>query len=102
MKDISKKIKMLNDRILIKEQVDDKEKKTSSGIFIPANSDQDKSGKRGVVIAVGTGKVNDDGKIIPLTVKADDLVIFQWGDKVNIDGQEYYVVKESEILAIIK
>ncbi|MDQ2932762.1 MAG: co-chaperone GroES [bacterium] len=101
MKDISKKIKPLYDRVLIQEQNDDKEKKTSSGIFIPASVAEDKNGKRGTVVAVGAGRL-EDGKVIPLSVKVDDKVIFQWGDKVSVDGEEYYIVKESEVLAIIK
>lgn len=101
MKDISKKIKPLQDRVLIHEHADDKEKKTSSGIIIPITVNEEKNGKRGEVVAVGPGR-SEEGKTIPLTVKVGDKVIFQWGDKVNLDGEEYYLVRESEILAIIK
>lgn len=101
MKDISKKIQPLQDRVLIREHADDKEKKTSSGIIIPVTVNDEKNGKRGEVVAVGTGRV-EEGKKIPLSVKVGDKVIFQWGDKVSIDGGEYYLVRESEILAIIK
>lgn len=101
MKDISKKIKPLADRVLIKEDTSSKEKKTASGIIIPVTVDEDKGGKRGEVVAIGNGNY-DDGKLIPLSVKVGDKVLFQWGDKIKIDDQEYYIVKESEILAVIK
>ena len=101
MKDISKKIKPLQDRVLIREASDDKEKKTSSGIIIPVTVNEDKNGKRGDVIAVGPGR-SEEGKTIPMTVKVGDKVIFQWGDKVTIDGEDYFLVRESEIMAVIK
>ncbi|MEK7095575.1 MAG: co-chaperone GroES [Patescibacteria group bacterium] len=101
MKDISKKIKPLADRVLIKEDTSSKEKKTASGIIIPVTVDEDKGGKRGEVVAVGNGHY-DDGKLVPVSVKVGDTVLFQWGDKIKIDDQEYYIVKESEILAVIK
>lgn len=96
----SAKIKPLADRIVIKESKDDKEKKTASGIIIPMSVEEDKGGKMGKVIEVGEGRY-EDGKLIPVSVKIGDEVIFQWGDKVKIDGEEYYIVKETEILAII-
>jgi chaperonin GroES len=101
MKDISKKIKPLQDRILIKEDTESKEKKTSSGIIIPAGAAEDKNGKRGEVVAVGQGRT-EEGKVVPVGVKIGDKVIFQWGDKISVDGEDYYIVRESEVLAIIK
>jgi chaperonin GroES len=100
MKDISKRIKPLQDRILIKELTDDKERKTASGIIIPVTAQEDKGGKRGKVLAVGEGKI-EDATIIKPRVKVGDNVIFQWGDKVRVDDQDYYIVRESEILAVI-
>jgi chaperonin GroES len=94
------KITPLGDRVVIKEDTESKEKKTASGIIIPITVNEDKGGKRGVVVSVGEGR-NEDGKIIPVSVKAGDKVLFQWGDKVQVEGNEYYIVKESEILAII-
>jgi chaperonin GroES len=101
MKDISKKIKPLHDRVLIREDTENKEKKTSSGIIIPITVDDDKGSKRGEVVAVGAGRM-EDGKLVPISVKAGDEVLFQWGDKIKVGDEEYYIVKESEILAIIK
>ena len=101
MKDISKKIKPLQDRVLIKEDSDSKEKKTAAGIIIPVGAGEDKGGKRGVVIAVGPGRTEDGRTVMP-AVKAGDKVLFQWGDKIKLDDEEYYIVRESEILAVIK
>jgi chaperonin GroES len=101
MKDITKKIKPLQDRILIREDGESKEKKTSSGIIIPVTVNEDKGSKRGEVVAVGPGRT-EDGKNIPVGVKVGETVLFQWGDKVKIGDEEYYLVRESEVLAIIK
>jgi len=101
MKDISKKIKPLQDRVLIKEDTESKEKRTLSGIIIPITVNEDKGSKKGEVVAVGPGRM-EDGKLIPVAVKDGDKVLFQWGDKVKIGEDEFYLVKESEILAIIK
>lgn len=99
--DLSKKLKPLADRVLIKEDGESAEKKTSGGILIPASADEDKGSKRGTVVAVGPGR-HEDGKLIATTVKVGDKVLFQWGDKVKIGEEEYYIVRESEILAVIK
>jgi len=101
MKDISKKIKPLQDRVIIKEDTESAEKKTSSGIIIPAGMNEDKNGKRGEVVAVGPGRV-EEGETVAPAVKVGDTVLFQWGDKVKIGEEEYYIVRETEILAIIK
>lgn len=91
----------LGERILIKEDLNSKEKKTASGIIIPITVNDDKGSKRGEVVAVGTGHY-EHGQLIPISVKVHDDVLFQWGDKVSINGEEFYIVKESELLAIIK
>ena len=74
MKDISKKIKPLQDRIIIKEDGESKEKKTSSGIIIPVTVNDDKGSKRGEVVAVGPGRI-EDGKLVPVAVKEGDTVL---------------------------
>lgn len=99
--DISKKVRPLHERVLIKEDKESKEKKTASGIIIPITVDDDKGSKRGEVMAIGDGHY-EDGKLIPISVKTGDKVLFQWGDKIKVLEEEYYIVKESEILAIIK
>ncbi|MEI8328174.1 MAG: co-chaperone GroES [Candidatus Taylorbacteria bacterium] len=98
---ISSKIKPLYDRVLIKEDTETKEKKTSSGIIIPITVNEDKGSKKGEIVAVGDGKI-EEGKLIKLSVEIGDEVLFQWGDKIRIGDDEYYIVRESEILAIIK
>lgn len=95
------KVRPLADRVLIKEDIESKEQKTASGIIIPVSAQEEKAGRRGVVIATGEGRV-EEGKVIPLTVKTGDKVLFQWGDKIQVDNEEYFIVRESEILAIIK
>ncbi|MEK9177511.1 MAG: co-chaperone GroES [Patescibacteria group bacterium] len=96
------KLQPLQDRVLIKEDTDSSERKTGAGIIIPITSNEDKGSKKGEVIAVGPGRIDDDGCPIPVNVKVGDIVLFQWGDKVKVGEEEYYLVKESEILAVIK
>lgn len=95
------KLQPLQDRVLIKEDTDSSERKTGSGIIIPITSNEDKGSKRGEIVAVGPGRI-EDGAIIPVNVAIGDVVLFQWGDKVKIGEEEYYLVKESEVLAVIK
>lgn len=94
------KVQPLGDRVLVKE--DKKEGgETKSGIFIPETVSQDRGAKKGEVIAVGPGRY-DDGELIPMQVKVGDKVLFQWGDKLTIDGEEYEMISESSILAVLK
>ncbi len=98
----SKKLRILplGDRVLVK--LLPREERTASGIIIPETVSGDRSdNRRGTVIAVGEGKY-DDGKLVPMSVKEGDEVLFQWGDKVEIEGEEYHIVSESSILAVIK
>lgn len=100
-KEIKTKLQPLQDRILVKEDNDSKERKTSTGIIIPITTNEDKGSKSGEVIAVGPGKI-EDGRLVPISVKVGNKVLFQWGDKVKVGEEEYYIVRENEILAIIK
>ncbi|MBI2046342.1 MAG: co-chaperone GroES [Parcubacteria group bacterium] len=92
----------LGDRVLVKPTTPEKTK-TQSGIIIPDTVDKEKP-EHGKVIAVGEGKRNDDGVFIPLQVKKGDMVVFsKYGpDEVKIDGEEYYIIREDSLLAIIK
>jgi len=94
-------IKPLSDHILI-EPIKEEEK-TKSGIFLPDTVQKDKS-EQGTVIAVGPGKKTDDGKIIMLSVKPGDKVLFsKYGpSEIKVDGKEYLMATESDILAIIE
>ncbi len=102
MKDTKIRIKPLGDKILVKEfSPDEKTKKTASGIILPSSVNEDKGSKQGKVMAIGSGKYIE-GKLIPLEVKVGDTVIFQWGDKIIYEGQEYFMVTESSVSGIIK
>ena len=89
----------LGDRALVKPLA--LEETTASGIIIPDTASKEKT-DRGEVLAVGEGKLDESGKRIPMQVKAGDTVLFSWGEKVEIDGEDYYLVSESNILGIIK
>ena len=96
------KIVPLGDRVLIRSLTEDgKEKKSAGGIIIPINSDEDKI-NRGTVLSVGEGRIDNNGKLVPMKDKVGAKVLFQWGDKVKIDGKEHYLVSETSILAIMK
>jgi chaperonin GroES len=94
------KIKPLHDRVLVRRVAE--EQKTSGGIIIP-DSAQEKP-MQAEVIAVGSGARDDSGKVVPLDVKKGDKVLFtKWaGTEVKVDGEEYLVMKESDIIAIIE
>jgi len=94
-------LKPLGDRIVVKPSEKDGEKKLASGIIIPETVDKEKPMK-GEVIAVGAGKY-EDGKRVPMQVKIGDTVLFsKYGyDEVKIDGQEYFILSESSILAVL-
>ena len=93
-------IKPLGDRVVIK--VLEGEMKTKSGIVLPDTAKE--KPQEGEVIAVGTGKMMENGQRVALDVKAGDRIIFSKyaGTEVKFDGQEYLIVSERDILAIVK
>ncbi|MBU4536586.1 co-chaperone GroES [Patescibacteria group bacterium] len=98
------KIIPLADRVLIRPLSEkEMEKKTNFGIIIPDTIDKEKTRDQGIVVAVGEGKY-DDGKLNKMTVKIGDKVLFSKYafDEVKIDDEEYFILKEENILAIIK
>lgn len=100
---MAKKIAPLGDRVLIAPIRDTKEK-TKSGIYIPETIDKERP-EQGKVIAVGDGKWNEDGdKRIKPGVKVGDTVLFaKYGpDEIKVDNIEYLIIREDQILAIIK
>ena len=94
------KFRPLHDRVLIR--VLDSEEKTSGGIIIPDAAKE--KPQEGEVVAVGPGAKSEDGKIVSMDVKVGDIVLFgKWsGTEVKIDGTEYSIMKESDIMGIAK
>ncbi len=94
------KIRPLHDRILV-ERLEEKEVK-KGGIIIPDTAKEKPQEAR--VIAVGNGKVTDEGKKIPLDVKAGDKILFgkYSGSEVKIDDKEYLILREEDVLAILE
>ncbi|MEW6668724.1 MAG: co-chaperone GroES [Thermodesulfobacteriota bacterium] len=94
------KIKPLNDRVLVLRI--EQEAKTSGGIIIPDTAKE--KPQEGKVVAVGPGKVDENGKRIPLEVKPDDKVLFgkYSGTEIKIDGVEHLIMREDDILAIVQ
>lgn len=95
-------IQPLADRILVKPE-EDNDERSPGGIIIPDTARKEKP-ERGRVIAVGPGKRGDDNVLIPVAVKVGDKVVFsKYGyDEIKINEEEYYIVSESNILAVIK
>jgi chaperonin GroES len=89
----------LGDRVLIEEVRGDT--KTMSGIILPDSLTEEMEMKRGVVVAVGPGRISD-GERISVTVKKGDEVLFKkWADKIKLDGREYYIAGEHDLVATI-
>jgi chaperonin GroES len=103
-KDIKKEPKInispLGDRVLLK-AIEDKSTKTASGIYLPEGANVDKSTKKAVVVAIGPGRT-EKGNLIPVDVKVGQTVLYSWGDTIKDGDEEYILVREGEILAIIK
>ena len=94
------KIKPLNDRVLVLRE--NEEQKSAGGIIIPDTAKE--KPQRGKVVAVGAGKVDKDGKRIPLEVKAGDRILFgkYAGTEIKIDNVEHVFMREEDILSILE
>lgn len=94
------KIRPLQDRVIVKRIQE--EEKSKGGIIIPDTAKE--KPQEGKVVAVGKGKVNEDGKITPLDVKVNDRVLFgkYSGTEINIDGEEHLIMREDDILGVIE
>jgi len=90
----------LHDRILIK-RIEEKET-VKGGIIIPDTAKE--KPQEGEVVAVGNGKKNEDGKIVPLDVKAGDRILFgkYSGSEIKMDDEEYLILKEEEVLGVVE
>ena len=94
------KFRPLHDRVVVRRI--DQDQKTSGGIIIPDTAKE--KPQEGEIVAVGPGKRNEKGEIVALDVKPGDRVLFgKWsGSEVKIDGEDYLIMKESDILGIIE
>jgi len=94
------KIQPLHDRVVIKPK--EAEEKTKSGIILPDTAKEKPI--EGTVVAVGEGKVTEDGKVLKMTVKVGDTVLYgkYSGTEIKIDDLEYLIMRESDIYGIIK
>jgi len=97
---LSMKIRPLQDRVIVRRL--EEEQKTKGGIYIPDTAKE--KPMEGEVVAVGKGKVADDGKLVKPEVKAGDRVLFSKysGTEVKIDGVEHLIMREDDILGIIE
>ena len=94
------KIRPLQDRVIVKRIEEDE--KTKGGLIIPDTAKE--KPQEGKIVAAGKGKLNEDGKIMPLDVKVKDRVLFgkYSGTEINIDGEEHLIMREEDILGIIE
>ena len=93
------KLRPLHDRVIVKRL--EEERKTASGIVIPDTVAEKPD--QGEILAIGNGKVGDDGKVRPLDVKVGDRVLFgkYSGQVVKVDGEELLVMREEDIMAVV-
>ncbi len=93
-------LRPLQDRIIVK--MLEEENVTAGGIYIPDTAKE--KPQRGEIVAVGKGKVTEDGKVLPMDVKAGDKVLFgkYAGTEIKIDGQDYLIMREDDILGVIE
>jgi chaperonin GroES len=92
--------KPLKDRVLVK--YSEEPEKSSGGIYIPDTAKE--KPQRGEVVAVGSGKITDDGKLQKMEIKVGDVVLFEKysGSKINIDDTEYLIIREDDVLGIVE
>jgi chaperonin GroES len=94
------KFRPLHDRILVKRL--EGEAKTKGGIIIPDTAKE--KPQEALVVAVGPGKVNDDGKVTPLEVKKGDKVLFgkYSGSEITLEGEDHLIIREEDVLAVLE
>jgi chaperonin GroES len=94
------KVKPLQDRVLVKRI--EEEEKTKGGIIIPDSAKE--KPQEGIVVAVGRGKVLEDGKVLPLDVKEGDRILFQRyaGTEIKIEGEEHLIMREEDIMGVVE
>jgi chaperonin GroES len=93
-------LRPLQDRIIVKRV--EEETKTAGGLFIPETAKE--KPQRGKIVAAGNGKKTEDGKVLPLDVKIGDIVLFgkYAGTEVKVDGEDFLMMREDDILAVVE
>lgn len=96
----SKKIRPLQDRLIVERL--EGEEKTDSGLFIPDSAKE--KPQQGRIVAVGKGKIREDGKVQPLDCKEGDKILFgkYSGTEIKIDGNEYLILREDDVLGVLE
>jgi chaperonin GroES len=94
------KIRPLQDRVIVKRIAE--EEKTKGGIIIPDTAKE--KPQEGKVVAVGKGKANEDGKVMPLEVKVGDKILFgkYSGSEIKLNGEEHLIMREEDILGVVE
>ncbi len=94
------KIRPLQDRVIVKRIAE--EEKSKGGIIIPDTAKE--KPQEGKIVAVGKGKVSDEGKLIPVEVKVGDKILFAKysGSEIKIDGEEHLIMREEDILGVVE
>jgi len=94
------KFRPLRDRVFVR--YSSEEEKTSGGLFIPDTAKE--KPQKGTVVAVGPGRITDDGKLQPVEVKVGDTILFEKysGSKIRIDEEEFLIIREEDILGLIE
>jgi chaperonin GroES len=95
------KIRPLQDRVIVK-RLEQEDEKTKGGLIIPDTAKE--KPQQGKIVAVGKGKVNDDGTINPLDVKVGDKILFgkYAGSEIKIEGEEHLIMREEDILGVVE
>ena len=95
------KIRPLQDRVIVK-RLEDEVEKTKGGIIIPDTAKE--KPQQGKIIAVGKGKLNDDGKLTPIDVKVGDTILFgkYSGSEIKLNGEEHLIMREEDILGVVE
>ena len=95
------RIRPLADRLIVK-RIEASETKSVGGIIIPDTAKE--KPQEGKVVAVGKGKINDDGKVTPLDIKAGDRILFgkYSGSEIKIDGEEHLILREDDVLGVVE
>ena len=95
------KIRPLQDRVIVK-RIEDEVEKTKGGIIIPDTAKE--KPQQGKIIAVGKGKVSDEGKLTPVDVKVGDTILFgkYSGSEIKLNGEEHLIMREEDILGVVE